>query len=226
MSFSISYILEMIQLSILFVFEQLRKITIPNPERYTPQIESNKMATPLSLPTTNTSIDEGVYDQNNFVSTVILYACIVVVFSVGLISVLKREPHRLPEIELQVQLPPSTASSIMMSSPSSSLVAPIPEPLTRNPKFETILPETFEFPPLERTPSITSSNYSLNSTIDTTRDFKYTYRGDSPALHLLNFSANSPSRSTIVSQVVSEETVNASFTTSDSSSDSLRRLKT
>lgn len=216
----------MIQLSILFVFEQLRKITIPNPERYAPQIESNKMATPLSLPTTNTSIDEGVYDQDNFVSTVILYACIVVVFSVGLISVLKREPHRLPEIELQVQLPPSTALSIMMSSPSSSLVAPIPEPLTRNPKFETILPETFEFPPLERTPSITSSNYSLNSTIDTTRDFKYTYRGDSPALHLLNFSANSPSRSTIVSQVVSEETVNASFTTSDSSSDSLRRLKT
>lgn len=216
----------MIQLSILFVFEQLRKITIPNPERYTPQIESNKMATPLSLPTPNTSIDEGVYDQDNFVSTVILYACIVVVFSVGLISVLKREPHRLPEIELQVQLPPSTALSIMMSSPSSSLVAPIPEPLTRNPKFETILPETFEFPPLERTPSITSSNYSLNSTIDTTRDFKYTYRGDSPALHLLNFSANSPSRSTIVSQVVSEETVNASFTTSDSSSDSLRRLKT
>lgn len=50
----------MIQLSILFVFEQLRRITVPNPEKYTPQIESNKIATPLTLPTPDTSIDEGV----------------------------------------------------------------------------------------------------------------------------------------------------------------------
>lgn len=214
----------MIQLSILFVFEQLRRITVPNPEKYTPQIESNKIATPLTLPTPDTSIDEGVINQDSFVNTIILYACIVVVFSVGLVSVLKREPHRVAEMDLRVQLPPSTALSIVTSSPSS-LAAPIPEPLIKTPTYETILPEIFEFPPLERTPSITSSNYSLNSTIDTTRDFKCTYRGESPALHLLNFSANSPSRSTIVSQVVSEETVNASFTASDSSSDSLRRLK-
>ena len=89
MSISISYILEMIQLSILFVFEQLRRITVPNPEKYTPQIESNKIATPLTLPTPDTSIDEGVINQDSFVNTIILYACIVVVFSVGLVSVLK-----------------------------------------------------------------------------------------------------------------------------------------
>ena len=81
MSISISYILEMIQLSILFVFEQLRRITVPNPEKYTPQIESNKIATPLTLPTPDTSIDEGVINQDSFVNTIILYACIVVVFS-------------------------------------------------------------------------------------------------------------------------------------------------
>ena len=66
MSISISYILEMIQLSILFVFEQLRRITVPNPEKYTPQIESNKIATPLTLPTPDTSIDEGVINQDSF----------------------------------------------------------------------------------------------------------------------------------------------------------------
>ena len=89
MTLSISYILEMIQLSILFVFEQLRRITVPNPEKYTPQIESNKIATPLTLPTPDTSIDEGVINQDSFVNTIILYACIVVVFSIGLVSVLK-----------------------------------------------------------------------------------------------------------------------------------------
>ena len=104
MTLSISYILEMIQLSILFVFEQLRRITVPNPEKYTPQIESNKIATPLTLPTPDTSIDEGVINQDSFVNTIILYACIVVVFSIGLVSVLKREPHRVAEMELRVQL--------------------------------------------------------------------------------------------------------------------------
>ena len=60
----------MIQLSILFVFEQLRRITVPNPEKYTPQIESNKIATPLTLPTPDTSIDEGVINQDSFVNTI------------------------------------------------------------------------------------------------------------------------------------------------------------